>query len=100
VRAQQGRLDEAVTEMELLMALPDIRIGVSEGTVPEADPFRGIKSQQRKGEEKHSSPSSSSGNGTMHSDSLRLTDDDRLEFLYVCMYIYIYIYIYLLCYLI
>lgn len=75
--------------MELLMVLSDIRLGVSEGSAQgqrqEVDPFRreGKGSKGQKGNnsshDNNSSSSSNSGNGTMHSDSLRLTEDDRVN---------------------
>lgn len=50
VRAQQGRLDEAITEIELVMALPELRVGGS----------------------------GSNDGGNFHMDPLRITDDDRV----------------------
>jgi tetratricopeptide repeat protein 21B len=65
VRAQQGRLDEALVEMEELMGLPEIRssnpldaVGLSDGGMS-------------------SNGGGMGGKGT-HADTLRLTDDDRV----------------------
>jgi hypothetical protein len=73
------------------MGLSEIRLGVSDGTGPEVDPFRGDNRGDR-GESKDgrskgkgskvpvdNGASQYSGNGSMHSDSLRLTDDDRVN---------------------
>ena len=81
VRAQQGRADEAIKEIEALMALPEIQQGpsyrASSGAHDEPDAFRGMGVKPKIGKDGTSS-GSSSGSGTMHTDSLRLTEDDRV----------------------
>ncbi len=63
VRAQQGRLDEALAEMEELMCLPEIR---------SSNPLDAIGLQDP------SAMSSSNSTGSGHTDLMRLTDDDRV----------------------
>ena len=81
VRAQQGRADEAIKEIEALMALPEIQQGpayrASAGALDEPDAFRGMGVKSKSGKD-GSSSGSSGGSGTMHTDSLRLTEDDRV----------------------
>jgi tetratricopeptide repeat protein 21B len=87
VRAQQGRADEAIKEIEALMALPEIQLGAAHKSLPveEPDAFRGMGVKGGKGGGSGpvagSSGSSSSGNGSgkMHTGMLRLTEDDRVS---------------------
>ena len=71
VKAQQGAIDEAILEMEELMGLPEIRssnpmdhIGLSDGGMAVSG--------------NNNSASAIAGRGT-HADTLRLTDDDRVN---------------------
>ncbi len=63
VRAQQGRLDEALSDMEELMCLPEIRSSNPVDAIGLSDP---------------SAMSNANSTGSGHTDLSRLTDDDRV----------------------
>ena len=85
VRAQQGRIDEAITEAEALMSLPEIRIGTSSDVVVTdmTTDSVGTALGHNKNRERDSARvvgiQGSGGSGAMHTDSLRLTEEDRVN---------------------
>ena len=77
IRAQQGRLDEAITEIEQVMSLPELNFS--------------LPSKAKEGESKSATYSTNAGldvaqaeilssasSSNVYSDALRLTDDDRV----------------------